>query len=55
MLDKVDIFISVVIFNVEFYNVGKRRNNDMKITVSKKNKKQFQIEYTKFKVLTTIS
>ena len=42
---------NVVIFNVEFYNVDKRRNNVMKMTFSKKKK----IEYTEFKILTTIS
>ena len=49
---------NVVIFNVEFYNVGKRRNNVVKVTASKKHKKipgKIQIEYLKFKVLTTIS
>ena len=47
---------NVVIFNVEFYNVGKRRNNVVKMTASKKNKKKFiQIECPEFKVLTTIS
>ena len=48
---------NVVNFNVEFYNAGKLRNNvSKKMTVSKKNKKKlFQIEYTEFKVLTTIS
>ena len=48
---------NVVIFNVEFYNVGKRQNNVVKMTTSKKNKKKkkIQIEYTEFKVLTTIS
>ena len=45
---------NVVIFNVEFYNVGKRRNNVLKMTISKQNK-TFQIEYTEFEVLTTIS
>ena len=46
---------NVVIFNVEFHNVGKRRNNVVKMTDSKKNKKKMQIEYPEFKVLTTIS
>ena len=48
---------NVVIFNVEFYNVGKRQNNVVKMTTSKKNNnnKKIQIEYTEFKVLTTIS
>ena len=46
----------VVVFNVEFYKVGKRRNNVVKMTASKKNKKKLgQIEYPEFKVLTTIS
>ena len=52
-----------VIFNVEFYNVGKRRNNTVKMTASKKNKKtpgkiqigKIQMEYLEFKVLTAIS
>ena len=52
-----------VIFNVEFYNVGKRRNNAVKMTASKKNKKtpgkiqigKIQMEYLEFKVLTAIS
>ena len=30
---------NVVSFNVEFYNVGKSRKNVVKLTVSKKNKK----------------
>ena len=44
-----------VIFSVEFHNVGKRQNN-VKMTISKKNnnKKIFQIDYTKSKVLTFI-
>ena len=47
---------NVVIFNVEFHNVAKLRNNVLKMIISKKNKKNlFQIEYTEFKVLTTIS
>ena len=54
---------NVVIFNVEFYNVGKRRNNVVKMTSSKKNKKtpgkiqigKIQIEFLEFKILTTIS
>ena len=46
---------NVVIFNVEFHNVGKRRNNVVKMTNSKKNKKKIQTEYPEFKVLTTIS
>ena len=47
---------NVVVFNVEFYKVGKRRNNVVKMTASKKNKKKLvQIEYPEFKVLTTIS
>ena len=47
---------NVVILNVDFYNVGKRWNNVVKMTASKKNKKKLiQIEYPKFKVLTTIS
>ena len=32
---------NVVIFNVEFYNVDKCRNNIVKITLSKKNKKNY--------------
>ena len=45
-----------VIFHVEFHNTGQRRNNVVKKTISKKNqKKSFQIEYTEFKVLITIS
>ena len=44
----------VVIFNVKFYNVGKRRNNVVKMTASKENKKKLiQIEYPE--VLNTIS
>ena len=47
---------NVVIFHVEFHNIGQRRNNAVKTTISKKNQgKSFQIEYTEFKVLTTIS
>ena len=47
---------NVVVFNVEFYKVVKRRNNVLKMTASKKNKKKLvQIEYPEFKVLTTIS
>ena len=47
---------NVTIFKVEFHNVVKRPNNVLKMTISKKNKsKIFQIEYTEFKVLTTIS
>ena len=47
---------NVTIFKVEFHNVVKRPNNVLKMTISKKNKnKVFQIEYTEFKVLTTIS
>ena len=47
---------NVVIFKVQFYNVGKRWNNVVKMTTSKKNKKKLiQIEYPKFKVLTKIS
>ena len=30
----------VFIFNVEFHNVGKRRNNVVKMTISKKNNKK---------------
>ena len=53
---------NVVIFNVEFYKVDKRRNNVVKMTASKKNKKtpgkiqigKIQIEYLEFKVLTAI-
>ena len=46
---------NVVIFHVEFHNIGQRWNNVVKTTISKKNqKKSFQIEYTEFKVLTTI-
>ena len=46
---------NVTIFDVEFY-VGKRRNNVVKMTASKKNKKKLtQIEYPEFKILTTIS
>ena len=36
-----------VIFNVEFYNVGKRRNNVVKMTASKKNKKNWFKENTR--------
>ena len=32
---------NVVIFNVEFYKVDKCRNNIVKITLSKKNKKNY--------------
>ena len=47
---------NVVIFNVEFQKVGKRRNNVVKMTISRKNEnKLFQIEYTELTVLTTIS
>ena len=48
---------NVFFFNVQFYNAGKRRNNVVKMTISKKDEKNniFQIEYTEFKVLTTIS
>ena len=48
---------NVFFFNVQFYNAGKRRNNVVKMTISKKDEKKyiFQIEYTEFKVLTTIS
>ena len=47
---------NVVIFHVEFHNIGQRRNNVVKTTISKKNQsKSFQIEYTEFKVLPTIS
>ena len=53
---------NVVIFNVEFYNVGKRRNNVAKVTAQTHKKipgkiqiQKIQIEYLKFKVLTTIS
>ena len=54
---------NVVIFNVEFYNVGKRRNNVVKMTSSKKNKKtpgkiqigKIQKEFLEFKILATIS
>ena len=47
---------NVTIFDVEFYNVGKRRNNVVKMIASKKNKKKLtQIEYPEFKILTTIS
>ena len=47
---------NVVIFSVEFYNVGKRQNNFVKMTTSKNNKKKIiQIECPEFKVLTTIS
>ena len=47
---------NVFIFNVEFHNVGKRRNNVVKMTISKKkNNKLFQIEYTEFKVFTNFS
>ena len=43
---------NIVIFSVEFHNVGKPRNKVVKMTISKKNKnKSFQIEYTEFKVL----
>ena len=54
---------NVVIFNVKFYNVVKRRNNVVKMTSSKKNKKtrgkiqigNIQIEFLEFKILATIS
>ena len=53
---------NVTIFNVVFYNVVKRRNNVVKMTTSKKNKRipgkiqigKIQVEYPEFKVLTTI-
>ena len=53
---------NVVIFNVKFYNVGEGRNNVVKMTASKKTKKipvkiqigKIQVEYPKFKVLTTV-
>ena len=45
----------VVFFNVEFHNVGQRRDKVVKMTISESsNKKSFQLEYTEFKVLTTI-
>ena len=48
-------YVRSVIFNVKFHNVSKRRNNVVKMTISKNDKKKiFQIEYTEFKVLTTI-
>ena len=37
---------NIVIFNSELHNISKRRNNVVK---------KIQIEYTEFKVLTTIS
>ena len=44
------------ILNVEFNNVGKRRNSISKMTASKKNKKiLIKIDYPEFNVLTTIS
>ena len=48
----------IVIFNIEFHNIGKRRNNIVKMTNSGKKKQKkiiTQIEYKEFKVLTTIS
>ena len=52
---------NVAIFKVEFYNVGKRQNNVVKMTTSKKKKipvkikiGKIQVEYLEFKVLTTI-
>ena len=48
---------NVIISKIEFQNVGNRRNNAVKMTISKKNKKKrklCQIEYTDFEVLTTI-
>ena len=35
---------NVVLFNVEFHNVGQCGNNVMKMTISKKKKKSFQME-----------
>ena len=46
---------NVVIFNVDINNFGNHRNNVVKMAISKKNKTSFQIEYTEFKVLSTIS
>ena len=46
---------NVVIFNVDMNNIGKRQNNIVKMTISKRNKTSFEIEYTEFEVLTTIS
>ena len=45
---------NVVIWNVQFHNVGKRQNNVVKMSISKNNK-SFEIRYTEFKVLTSIS
>ena len=45
----------VVILNVDMNNAGKRQNNVVKMSIFKKKKKSFQIEYTKYEVLTTIS
>ena len=53
MLDNVET--NVVLFSVEFNNVGQRRTNVVKMNISKRTpKKLFQIEYTEFKVLTAI-
>ena len=54
---------NVVYFNVDMNNVRQRRNNVVKMTASKKNKKapgkiqigKIQIEFLEFKILTTIS
>ena len=55
--------INVVYFNVDMNNVRQRRNNVVKMTASKKNKKtpgkiqigKIQIEFLEFKILATIS
>ena len=45
----------IVLFNVEFHNVSQRRDNVAKMTIFKIIKKNhFKLEYTEFKVLTTI-
>ena len=54
---------NVVYFNVDMNNVRQRRNNAVKMTASKKNKKtpgkiqigKIQIEFLEFKILATIS
>ena len=48
---------NVVTSKAKFDNVGKHRNNVVKMTVSENNKKKIiiKIECTEFKVLTTIS
>ena len=46
---------SNVIFTGELHNAVKRQNNVLKMNFCKKKRKSLQVEYTEFKVLTTIS